>query len=74
MAKRKDWWQLSTPYKMRLLRHHITPWGHDHEAQDLTEARGHLYTPEHGEYPYEVRLDNGNGRFLTIVNIGGLDS
>lgn len=67
MARRKNWRELSVEYRQRLFRNGIGYLAHDFLGTDLTEARGHLYTPEHGEWPFVRTLRPGNGRVIHLV-------
>ena len=67
MARRRSWFELSFAYRMRLARHGIGYVDHDFLDTDLTEARGHLYTPEHGEWPFVRTFRPANGRVIELV-------
>lgn len=66
MARRKLWNELSAEYRRRLRRYGIGPLAHDYLDTDLTEARGHLFTPEHGTYPFVRVFRPGNGRVVGL--------
>jgi hypothetical protein len=70
MARRKLWSDLSLEYRQRLYRHGIGYVAHDFLDADLTEARGHLYTPEHGDWPFVLTLRPANGRVVSLVRYG----
>ena len=67
MARRKNWSELRVEYRQRLYRHGIGYVAHDLLNTDLTEARGHLYTPEHGEWPFVRTFRPTNGRVIELV-------
>ena len=67
MARRKNWSELSVEYRGRLRRHGIGYVAHDFLDTDLTEARGHLFTPEHGTWPYVRTFRPANGRVIELV-------
>ena len=49
MARRKTWDELSPAYRKRLLSNGITQADHANPKKGIAKARGHRFTPEHGE-------------------------
>jgi hypothetical protein len=74
MSYRSSWRNLSSEYRSRLLRYGIDSIAHRAGA-DIRPARGHLLTPEHGDYPFTAHFRIDDDRDLTelqmIVNRDG---
>jgi len=65
---RKLWYELTPAYRHRLRMNGIGPVDHDsYQPVSLQAARGHLFTPEHGEYPFSITYQSGNGRDITLT-------
>jgi hypothetical protein len=65
---RKGWRNLTSTYRSRLKRYGIN--GASYRAgYDLKPARGHILTPEHGEYPFTAHFRIDDDRDVTELQI-----